>query len=275
MSRPSLPRAKRSLGQNFLINPGVRDKIIDALAPTPSHWVVEIGPGPGALTTPLSERCAHLVAVEMDRELAEALPRVVTRPEVLEVRLMDGALVDYEQLASDAGGKLLVVGNLPFNAAAPILRRALDQGPYVERLVLMFQREVALRLCAGPGTKDYGLLSVVTQQRARVKKLFDVSPGSFRPAPRVAASVVSLEPAAELDPYCLQVHDKLLRAAFAQRRKTLKNSLRSRAPWPWETLQKALQEVEFPLDKRAETIAVEQWAQVARHLCGALDNGGA
>jgi len=92
MGRPGgLPRAKRSLGQNFLINPGVRDKIISALEPTPSHWAVEIGPGPGALTGPLTGRCAHVVAVEMDRSLAEALPQVVDRPEVLEVIVADGA----------------------------------------------------------------------------------------------------------------------------------------------------------------------------------------
>jgi len=253
-----------------LINPGVRDKIIAALGATRSHWVVEIGPGPGALTGPLTEQCAHVVAVELDRELAEALPTVVPRPEVLEVLLTDGARLDYAPLALAAGRPLLLVGNLPFNAAAAILRRALDQGSLFERLVLMFQREVAVRLCAGPGSRDYGLLSVVTQQRARVNKLFDVSPGSFRPAPRVAASVVRFEPAPALSPCCLTVHDLVLRAAFAQRRKTLRNSLRAGAQWPWETLEPILQEVGIPLEKRAETVPVAQWAALAQGICRAL-----
>lgn len=271
MSRsPTLPRAKRSLGQNFLINPGVRDKIIAALGTTPSHWAVEIGPGPGALTGPLTKQCAHVVAVELDRALAEALPAAVDRPEVLEVRLEDGARLDYAALARAAGRPLLLVGNLPFNAAVAILRHALDQGVSLERLVFMFQREVAIRLCAGPGSRDYGLLSVVTQQRARVSKLFDVSPGSFRPVPRVAASVVRFEPERALGACCLEVHDRLVRAAFSQRRKTLKNSLRSRAPWPWSLVESMVHEAGIPEDCRAETVSVARWAALATRLCQAL-----
>jgi len=271
MSRsPGLPRAKRSLGQNFLINPGVRDKIISALDPNPSDWVVEIGPGPGALTGPLTERCSHVVAVELDRDLASALPAAVSRPEVLEVRVADGARLDYGPLARSAGRPMLVVGNLPFNAAAAVLRRALDQGQHLARLVLMFQREVAVRLCADPGSRDYGLLSVVTQQRARVTKLFDVAPGSFRPAPRVSATVVRFEPEPALGPCCLAVHDALVRAAFSLRRKTLKNGLRARAPWPWPLVESTLRGAGVDEYRRAETVSVAQWADLAMRLCGAL-----
>lgn len=266
------PRAKKSLGQNFLVNPGVRDKILNALDPGPERWVVEIGPGPGALTGPLTERCARVVAVELDRDLAAALPEVVAHPERLEVHLLDGARLDYAELARSAGQPLLVVGNLPFNAAAPILRRALAQGSHLERLVLMFQREVAIRLCADPGTKDYGLLSVVTQQRARVKRLFDVSPGSFRPVPRVAASVVLLEPESKLGECCMAVHDTLVSAAFAQRRKTLRNSLRARAPWAWDLVRDQLIDADIPESYRAEAVGVAKWAQVSRALCQALGN---
>ncbi len=271
MSRPpGLPRAKRSLGQNFLINPGVRDKIIGALGATTSHWAVEIGPGPGALTASLTGRCAHVVAVEMDRDLAEALPSVVDRPEVLEVIVADGARLDYSVLALAAGRPLLVVGNLPFNAAVAILRQALEYGTHLERLVFMFQREVAIRLCADPGSRDYGLLSVVTQQRARVTKLFDVSPGSFRPVPRVSAAVVRIEPDPQLEPCCMKVHDAVVGAAFSQRRKTLRNSLRSRAPWPWEVLEPLVHEVGICLDHRAETVSVARWAALAKCVCGGL-----
>ncbi len=274
MSSRALPRARRSLGQNFLINNGVRDKIVDALAPTRDQWVVEIGPGPGALTGALCARCAHVVAVELDRELAEALPNVVEHPERLDVRVADAARVDYAGLALEAPGPLLVVGNLPFNAAAAILRRALVRPEQVQRLVLMFQREVAQRICAAPGTKDQGLLTVVTQQRARVKRLFDVAPGSFRPAPRVSAAVVRLEPVARLGACCLRVHDALVKAAFSRRRKTLRNSLRAGAPWPWELVLGAAEEAGIPLRDRAEEIPVDRWAALARALCRARGGCG-
>jgi 16S rRNA (adenine1518-N6/adenine1519-N6)-dimethyltransferase len=262
-------RAKRSLGQNFLINTGVRDKIISALDPSPRDWVVELGPGPGALTSPLSERCAHLVAVELDGDLAEQLPQRTARPEVLEILRVDGARLDYTELADRAGQQLLVVGNLPFNAASAMLRRALDDRAHLARLVLMFQREVAFRLTASPRSRTYGLLTVVTQQRATVERLFDVSPGSFRPAPRVSASVLRLIPRRDALPECcLLAQDRFAKAAFSLRRKTLRNGLKARAPWPWSLCAEALEQVGISPDQRAEEISVSEFAQLGRWICG-------
>jgi len=268
MSRGDAPRPKRSLGQNFLINTGVRDKIVSALDPGPRDWVVELGPGPGALTSTLSLRCAHLVAVELDEELAEQLPERTARPEVLEILRADGAQLDYAELAARSGRQLLVVGNLPFNAANAILRQALDQQAHLSRLVLMFQREVALRLTAKPHSRTYGLLTVVTQQRATVERLFDVSPGSFRPAPRVSASVLRLVPRKDVLPACcLLAQDRFAKAAFGQRRKTLRNSLKGLAPWPWILCAEALDQVGISSDQRAEEVDVSEFAQLGQWIC--------
>ena len=266
--RDGYSAAKRSLGQNFLVNKGVQEKIIAALCPTPEDWVVELGPGQGAITSPLSERCARVVAVELDRDLAALLPERVPHPEVVEVRHEDGVYVRYDQLRARAGRQLLVVGNLPFNAAVAILRQALEYAQHIERLVLMFQREVALRLAASPNSRHYGLLSVVTQQRARVERLFDVSPGSFRPIPKVAASVLRLRPRSEdLGDLCLRCHDLLVRAAFSQRRKMLRNVLKAQAPWPWVRCEEAFEEQGVSLQQRAENISVIDYARLAMRLC--------
>lgn len=272
--RSSLPSAKRSLGQNFLTNLGIRDRIVEALDITPGEWVVELGPGPGVLTNPLTERAARVVAVELDAALANALPDKVARPEVLEVLCTDGVGLDYGAIHARAGCPLLVVGNLPFNAASALLRRALERPALLRRLVLMFQKEVAQRLTAGPGSRTYGLLTVVTAARARVTRLFNVSPGSFYPRPKVGAQVVRLEPVADpMAPRCLTLHDTLLRAVFAQRRKTLRNGLR-RAPWPLEITRAVFAEVGVSLDLRAEAVSVEAYRRLAERLCETLGQQG-
>lgn len=264
----SLPRARRELGQCFLTNQGVRDKILAALDPSPTDWVVEIGPGPGVLTSPLTERAFQVVAVELDSRLAKELGGRVARPDRLEVVRLDAAEFDYKGLAERAGSPLLVVGNLPFNAAAPILRHALTFGASIERLVLMFQREVTQRLVATPGRGSYGLLSVVTQQRAQVTKLFDVAPGSFLPRPKVSAGVLLVTPRQDpLPPCCLLAHDLLLRNAFAHRRKTLRNNLRV-SPWPWEQVAGWLEAEGIRPEQRAEEVSVLTWARLAARACG-------
>jgi len=265
--RARLPAAKRHLGQNFLVNQGVRDRIVDELAPGRQDWVVEIGPGSGVLTSPLTERAAHVVAVDLDDALAAALPTRVARPEALEVLCEDAARLDYEAIHARAARPLLVVGNLPFNAASAMLRRALERPSLVRRLVLMFQKEVARRLTAAPGSRAYGLLTVVTSQRAEVVRLLEVSPGSFWPRPKVAAAVVRVEPVRRpMTPCCLQIHDALVRAVFGQRRKTLRNGLR-RAPWPLEITEPVFDKIGVSLDLRAEVVSVQAYRRLAEALC--------
>lgn len=264
----SVHRAKRSLGQNFLVNSGVRDKILVALAAGSDDWIVEVGPGTGMLTSPLTRLSARVVAVELDQGLALALPERVECPEKLEVVVQDGTAVDYHHLAARASRPVRVVGNLPFGAASAILRRALDQPGAIQELILMFQREVAHRLVARPATRSYGALSVVSQQRAGFRRLFDVAPGSFRPKPRVWASVVRIVPLGEagLSPCCLACHDKLVRAAFGMRRKTLQNCLK-KAPWPWSLLLRALELAVVDPGFRAQQVSVSQYAVMAEFLC--------
>lgn len=263
--RNKLPFARRELGQCFLVNAGVRDKILAALDPGPDDWVVEIGPGPGVLTSSLTELSGHVVAVELDLRLAEELPSRVSRPDLLEVVNLDAARLDYAAIARRARRPLLVVGNLPFNAAAHILREALAQGEHLGRLVFMFQKEVARRLASPPGQAAYGLLSVVTQQRARVERLFEVAPGSFVPAPKVSAGVLRLTP--HLVPTCcMECHDLLVRHCFAHRRKTLRNNLRT-APWPWERVAGWLAAEGIREDQRAEELDVATYLRLAKRAC--------
>jgi 16S rRNA (adenine1518-N6/adenine1519-N6)-dimethyltransferase len=278
LPRAPLPRARRSLGQNFLVNEGVKEKIVAALEIAPEDWVVEIGPGPGALTSRLVARAARVIAVELDPDLAAALPARVTAPERLEVVRADAAGLDWADLAARAGRPVRGIGNLPFNAAAPILRQALDAGGAVARLVLMFQREVALRLVASPGTKAYGLLSVVTQQRAEVRRLFDVAPGSFVPRPNVLATVVRLNPRSgpgSLPRCCLEAHDRIVRAAFGKRRKTLRNSLVADAPWPTDRVRELLARCGLDEGLRSEQVPVTAFAALGRALCSVHGEGGA
>jgi len=252
------------------VNEGVKEKIVAALEIAPADWVVEIGPGPGAITSLLLARAGRVIAVELDVELAAALPLRVTAPERLEVQVADAAGLDWAALAARAGHPLRGIGNLPFNAAAPILRQALDAGDAVARLVLMFQREVALRLLAPPGGKAYGLLSVVTQQRAEVRRLFDVAPGSFVPRPSVTATVVRLDPrsgAGALPRCCLEVHDQLVRAAFGKRRKTLRNNLVADAPWPAALLRERLVRCGLDEGLRPEQVPVSAYGDLGRSLC--------
>jgi 16S rRNA (adenine1518-N6/adenine1519-N6)-dimethyltransferase len=247
----------------------VRDKILAALEPADTDWIVELGPGPGVLTAPLSERCAHLVAVELDAELATRLPQVVPQPARLEARCEDGVHLDYHEIAQRAGQRLRVVGNLPFNAATAMLGRALAFREDLERLVLMFQREVGARLVAREGSRRYGRLTVITAARARVRRLFEVAPGSFAPAPKVAATVLRLDPRRDaLAGCCLDQLDNLTSRVFAHRRKTLRNGLRG-APWPWSLSEALLHAEGLEARQRAEQISVCSFERLARALCEA------
>jgi len=247
----------------------VRDKILAALESADTDWIVELGPGPGVLTAPLSERCAHLVAVELDEQLAARLPQVVPQPARLEVRCEDGAHLDYHEIAQRARQRLRVVGNLPFNASTAMLGRALAFREDLERLVLMFQREVGARLVAREGSRRYGRLTVVTAARARVRRLFEVAPGSFAPAPKVAATVLGLDPRRDaLADCCLDQLDGLASRVFAHRRKTLRNGLRG-APWPWSLSEALLDAEGLEARQRAEQVSVASFERLARALCEA------
>ena len=222
--------AKKHLGQNFLHERGVIAKIVQAVDPRPGDAIVEIGPGQGALTFPLLDRHGALTAIEFDRDLHAPLQAAARAHG--ELRLVEGDVldVDFGALARElapADGRIRLVGNLPYNLSSPILFHALEHAGVVRDMHFMLQKEVVERMAAPPGSKVYGRLSVMLQAYCTVAPLFTVPPGAFRPAPKVDSAVVRLVPRPTGS---IGIRDRarfaaIVRAAFGQRRKTLRNAL--------------------------------------------------
>ncbi|MGH8692331.1 MAG: 16S rRNA (adenine(1518)-N(6)/adenine(1519)-N(6))-dimethyltransferase RsmA [Burkholderiales bacterium] len=208
--------ARRRFGQHFLHEKRVLGRIVEALAPASQDLVIEIGPGEGALTEPLLEKVARLEAIELDRDLASGLAARFP-PWKLTVHCADALGFDFARFP--AGMRL--VGNLPYNVSTPLLFHLARFAQRVRDMHFMLQREVVERMVARPSTPAYGRLSVSLQARFRMKKLFNVSRGAFRPPPKVESALVRMQP---LD-WQLPVDEELLRKAFSARRKTLRNAL--------------------------------------------------
>jgi 16S rRNA (adenine1518-N6/adenine1519-N6)-dimethyltransferase len=224
---PHTPRKR--FGQHFLHERGVIDRILLALSPRDGERIVEIGPGEGALTLPLLARTGTLTAIEIDRDLIPRLRGAASGIGTLTIVEADALTIDLSALA--AGGMLRLVGNLPYNISTPLLFHMLDHASVVTDMHFMLQKEVVDRMGAGPGSKVYGRLSVMLQARCTVEPLFMVPPGAFRPPPKVDSAVVRLVP---LPPDQIAVahramFDRVVRAAFSQRRKTLRNALQQLA----------------------------------------------
>jgi 16S rRNA (adenine1518-N6/adenine1519-N6)-dimethyltransferase len=258
-------RAKKSWGQNFLGDERILDDIARLAAPRPGARVVELGAGLGHLTARLLARGARVTAVERDRDMARVLRgELGDRIALLEA---DAARLDYAALA--AGGPLAVVGNLPYHLTSPILFDLLDQAGHVERAVFLLQREVAERLAAAPGGKDWGVLSVFLQREADVSVERIVPPGAFHPPPKVHSAVIHVgfrppAPGAEVrDPARFRT---LVKAGFAQRRKTLGNALKAGKVAPPEAMAAALAAAGIDPGRRGETLTIEEWAALERAL---------
>ena len=228
MSSEKLPhRARKRFGQHFLRDPYVIDRLVTAIRPTPEDRLVEIGPGLGALTRPLLAVAGALDAVELDRDVLEPLRARCAGLGTLRLHQADALTFDFSALRG-VGPPLRVVGNLPYNISTPLLFHLLDYAKHLRDLHLMLQQEVVARMAAGPGEEAYGRLSVMLQYRCQVMALFTVGPEAFQPPPKVWSAVVRLIPHATLP---VQVQDEqrfaeIVRRAFAQRRKTLRNALR-------------------------------------------------
>ena len=251
-------RARKRFGQNFLHDPGVVARIVDAIDPRPGQAIVEIGPGQAALTSALIERAGHVRAIEIDRDLAARL-RERFSAEKLTLIEADALKVVWNEVAAVP---LRLVGNLPYNISTPLLFALL---PAAERVIdqhFMLQKEVVDRMVAAPGSKTYGRLSVMLQFRYRLTKLFDVPRGAFRPAPQVTSSVVRMQPHAvsELPEVDAQAFAHVVAAAFGQRRKTLRNAL--------SQLLDADEIAASNVDPqaRAETLGVQSFVGLARRL---------
>ena len=258
--------AKKALGQNFLFDLNLTRRIARAAGPLDGHTVIEIGPGPGGLTRALlMEGATRVIAIERDDRALAALAEISgAYPGRLTVIPGDALVTDYAKLAGN--GPVKIVANLPYNIATPLLVDWLGGDrwpPFYESLTLMFQKEVAERIVAKPGSKDFGRLSVLCQYRAHAKRLFDVNRSAFTPPPKVTSSIVQLLPKPAPAPACrLDILERVTAAAFGQRRKMLRASLKSLLAEP-ETL---LNELGIDPELRAEQLPVEAFARLAATL---------
>jgi 16S rRNA (adenine1518-N6/adenine1519-N6)-dimethyltransferase len=254
--------ARRALGQHFLLDLNLTGRIARAGGDLGAGTTIEIGPGPGGLTRALLAHGARkVIAIELDPRCVEALQELAAAyPGRLEIIAGDAMGIDPAKLGE---APRRIVANLPYNVSTALLAQWLPSLPRLERLVLMFQKEVAERLAAPPGSRDYGRLSVALQWRADVKRLFDLPPRAFTPPPKVTSSVVEIRPLAQPRyPADAQMLERVTAAAFNQRRKMLRQSLRSVAPDAAALLAAA----EIDGTARAEELSVEQFCALARAL---------
>jgi 16S rRNA (adenine1518-N6/adenine1519-N6)-dimethyltransferase len=270
-------RKKPKLGQHFLDDPSVASRIVEALGDLSASTVLEIGPGRGALTALLGRRARRVIAVETDRVLAAQLRMNFSLVPNLEIIEGDILAVDLNTLFGPKPGstrpgmeqapdRVRVVGNLPYFITSEILLRLFEYRKYFETIVLMVQKEVADRLAAHPGTKDYGLLSATAQLYSRVEKLFVVPPESFSPPPKVQSAVVRLALTPRLEKLGVDESGfiSFLKLSFAQKRKTLWNNLK--VQYPTEVITRAMRKAKIEPAVRAEALSLEQNAALFREL---------
>ena len=274
-------RPRKRFGQHFLA-PQWAQKVVAAIAPAPGDVILEIGPGQGALTRPLAATGVPILAVEVDRDLVAALAaEVPPNVTIISGDILKTDVVPFLYGLGSQGSpgeaamprpprRVRVVGNLPYNLTTPILFRLArlqeEHGVFFDA-TLMVQREVADRLAARPRSKDYGVLTVSMQLAGRMERLLNLPPGAFKPAPKVWSSVVRLEfgpPAVRIADRAL--FEKVVRAAFSQRRKTLANSLKGLVPRPAEVLDGAA----IDPRRRAETLTLEELARLTNQCAGVL-----
>ena len=264
-------RAKKRLGQCFLVNLSVAKKIVEASNLSPSNTVLEIGPGLGALTIPLARTVKRVVAIEKDEELYSLLSNKLYKEKVTNVTLIhhDILKLNFGDLKEFFDHRIIILGNLPFNISSPLIGKLLHHYRCIDRAVLMFQREFAERLISQPGSKSYGAITVMLRYRARAKKLFKVSSGSFFPRPKVESMVVELDfkqpwPRCPVDDERLK---RVVKPAFLQRRKILINAVLG-APEKWEkdVILKALHLCGIAPSRRAETLSIDEYICLAEAL---------
>jgi 16S rRNA (adenine1518-N6/adenine1519-N6)-dimethyltransferase len=265
-----LPRAKKSLGQNFLVDPNLQRRIALAIEPGPEDEVLEIGPGVGALTRHLAPLVRRLILVELDDELAVRLASQYAGDDRVEVTHADFLDLTLEQISSEPG-RLKVIGNIPYNITTPILFSLLERRPRPREIVLMVQREVADRILADPGSKAFGALAVGVQSVATVARVVNVGRNSFRPVPDVESAVIRIVPH---DPPRLTVDEekslrRLTRTAFGHRRKQFQRILRDGYHLTPEGVQRLEAATGLDLRVRPEQLGPERFIGLARALAEA------
>ncbi|MFQ5585563.1 MAG: 16S rRNA (adenine(1518)-N(6)/adenine(1519)-N(6))-dimethyltransferase RsmA [Thermodesulfobacteriota bacterium] len=281
MDRPFLkrfssitPPPRKRFGQHFLVDGNIAARIIETADVGSGETIVEIGPGRGALTGGLLDAGAAVVAIEIDRDIAAALKERFAGTEGIDILCADALRFSYLDLAERCGGRLKVVANLPYNISTPILFRLLDERRAFTSLLLMLQREVAERIVAGPGTKEYGVLTVFSQLLADVRVEFHIPPSAFSPRPKVESSLVRFD---ILDVPRVEVGDtalfkRVVRAAFGTRRKTVLNALKPLGFSRGE-LMGVLERAEIDPGSRGETLTLAQFGHLS-NLLGGEPGGG-
>lgn len=263
-----MQHAKRSLGQNFLVDPNLQRKIVQAVDPRPEDTIVEIGPGRGALTHALAESAGRLFAVELDDDLAAVLAR--TFEDAAHVSIVHRSILDVSLDELGEPAELKVVGNIPYNITSPIIFHLLERGRRPRTIVLMIQREVADRLVAAPDTAEYGALTVGVQTVADVERLFHVGRGAFRPVPNVDSTVVRITP--HQPPRLTEGEERdvrsLTRVAFGWRRKQLQKTLRAAPGYALDAaaVERIAQDTGMALHRRAESLSIDEFVALARAL---------
>jgi 16S rRNA (adenine1518-N6/adenine1519-N6)-dimethyltransferase len=258
---PASHQPRKRFGQHFLRDPHIIHRILQAIRPQPDQHLVEIGPGLGAITRPLLERVGHLEVIELDRDLIPHLQQACRGAGELQIHNVDALEFDFSQLRRDER-PLRLVGNLPYNISTPLLFHLLKQSSHIGDMHFMLQKEVVERMAAAAGQAAYGRLSVMLQYRCQVEPLFEIGSQAFRPPPKVESALVRLIPYPQPP---IEVRDRhrfeeLVRLAFSQRRKTLRNSLR-----PLLSAED-IQAAGIDPAARPETLAVADFARLSNRL---------
>jgi 16S rRNA (adenine1518-N6/adenine1519-N6)-dimethyltransferase len=263
-------KPSKNLGQHFLIHQATAEKIVGTINPMPGDVVVEVGAGLGALTLPLSKSGAQVVAIELDRELAEFVRQEISGESSVKVECIDILKFDLVELHHHFRKQIKIIGNLPYNVSSPVLFKLMEVAPCIQQAVLMLQDEVAERVLADPGSKKYGILSVMARYHSERRRVMRVKPTQFHPPPKVDSQVVcftfrpcTLKP--KVEPSWL-LH--VVRAAFSHRRKTIRNSLLASnlAQLTAETVDTSLKNAAIEPSQRPESLTLEDFLGLAKAI---------
>ena len=262
-------KPRKRFGQNFLTDQQVVQRIINSISPRKDQSLVEIGPGQGVLTEFLADSCQHLDLIEIDRDLVAMLrKRYFDKPNLV-IYQLDALQLNLQQILNspdssiDETGKFRLIGNLPYNISTPLIFHLLEQAAWITDMHFMLQKEVADRIAATPGSKQYARLSVITQYLCQVTRLFDVAPDSFKPVPKVWSSFVKLTPHSvpPVQVESFQAFNMVVTSAFSQRRKTLRNTLSKLLT------AEQIRSINIDPGRRAETLSLQEFADLTRLAC--------
>jgi len=259
-------RANKALGQHFLFNPVTLDQIVALADIGPNDNVLEIGPGPGALTERLAAKAGRLIAVEMDSRFAEALQKNFSNQPHVTILEGDFLQTNLEKLLG-THRNWKVIANLPYNVATEIIFHLLEFSTFFKSFHVMVQKEVANRIVAKPGSKTYGILSVMTQLFSENKIVMKLRPGAFAPPPKVDSAIVhfKISDGCRFPIHKLEIFERVVRAAFGQRRKTIANALKG-GGFTADAILQSLKEVKVAPQARAETVSIDRFAALANAL---------